>query len=60
MTELRYAKSGAAESQVERPRCAQLRIMWNFALDRILHHARCFSLRGESYRLKHPEPYATD
>lgn len=25
-------------------------------LDRILHHARCFSLRGESYRLKHPEP----
>ena len=28
-------------------------------LDRILHHARCFSLRGESYRLKHPELYAT-
>jgi len=24
-------------------------------LDRILHHARCFSLEGESYRLKHPE-----
>jgi DNA replication protein DnaC len=24
-------------------------------LDRILHHARCFSLKGESYRLKHPE-----
>ena len=24
-------------------------------LDRILHHAQCFSLRGESYRLKHPE-----
>jgi DNA replication protein DnaC len=23
-------------------------------LDRILHHARCYSLRGESYRLKHP------
>jgi DNA replication protein DnaC len=23
--------------------------------DRILHHARCYSLRGESYRLKHPE-----
>lgn len=23
-------------------------------LDRILHHAKCFSLRGESYRLKHP------
>lgn len=26
-------------------------------LDRILHHAKCFSLRGESYRLKHPEMY---
>ena len=37
---------------------AQLRIMWNLAFDRILHHARCFSLRGESYRLKHPELYA--
>lgn len=24
-------------------------------LDRILHHAKCYSLRGESYRLKHPE-----
>ena len=24
-------------------------------LDRILHHARCFSLKGESYRLKYPE-----
>lgn len=23
-------------------------------LDRILHHARCYSFRGESYRLKHP------
>ena len=29
-------------------------------LDRILHHARCFSLRGESYRLKHPELYAVE
>ena len=29
-------------------------------LDRILNHARCFSLRGESYRLKHPELYAAD
>ncbi len=28
-------------------------------LDRILHHARCFSLRGESYRLKHPELFAS-
>ncbi len=28
-------------------------------LDRILHHARCFSLRGESYRLKHPEAFAS-
>lgn len=27
-------------------------------LDRILHHARCYSLRGESYRLKHPEVFA--
>lgn len=24
-------------------------------LDRILHHSRCFSLDGDSYRLKHPE-----
>jgi DNA replication protein DnaC len=24
-------------------------------MDRVLHHARCYSLRGESYRLKHPE-----
>jgi DNA replication protein DnaC len=24
-------------------------------LDRILHHAKCFSFKGESYRLKHPE-----
>lgn len=29
-------------------------------LDRILHHSRCFSLRGESYRLKHPELYASE
>ena len=27
-------------------------------MDRILHHARCFSLKGESYRLKHPELFA--
>jgi len=27
-------------------------------MDRILHHARCFSLRGESYRLKHPDLYS--
>jgi len=26
-------------------------------LDRILHHAKCFSLKGESYRLKHPEMF---
>lgn len=26
-------------------------------LDRILHHAKCFSLDGDSYRLKHPELY---
>lgn len=24
-------------------------------LDRILHHARCYSFKGESYRLKHPD-----
>jgi DNA replication protein DnaC len=24
-------------------------------LDRILHHAKCFSFKGKSYRLKHPE-----
>ncbi|HQN20652.1 MAG TPA: ATP-binding protein, partial [Syntrophobacteraceae bacterium] len=24
-------------------------------LDRILHHSKCFSLRGESYRIKHPQ-----
>ena len=24
-------------------------------LDRLLHHSRCFSLEGESYRIKHPE-----
>lgn len=24
-------------------------------LDRILHHASCYSFRGESYRLKHPD-----
>lgn len=29
-------------------------------LDQILHHARCFSLRGEPYRLRHPELYATE
>jgi len=27
-------------------------------MDRILHHARCFSLKGDSYRLKHPELFA--
>ncbi|MBQ6370460.1 MAG: ATP-binding protein [Firmicutes bacterium] len=27
-------------------------------LDRILHHAKCFSLKGESYRLKHPELFS--
>ena len=26
-------------------------------LDRILHHAKCYSFRGESYRLKHPDLY---
>jgi len=27
-------------------------------LDRILHHARCFSFEGESYRLKHPDVFS--
>jgi DNA replication protein DnaC len=27
-------------------------------MDRILHHARCFSLKGDSYRLKYPELFA--
>ena len=27
-------------------------------MDRILHHARCFSLRGESFRLKHPKLFS--
>jgi len=26
-------------------------------MDRILHRARCFSLKGDSYRLKHPERF---
>jgi DNA replication protein DnaC len=28
-------------------------------MDRILHHARCFSLKGESYRLKYPELFVS-
>jgi len=28
-------------------------------MDRILHHARCFSLKGESYRLKYPGLFAS-
>jgi len=27
-------------------------------LDRILHHANCYSFRGESYRLKHPDIFS--
>jgi DNA replication protein DnaC len=27
-------------------------------LDRILHHASCFSFKGESYRLKHPDIFS--
>jgi len=30
-------------------------ILTTALLDRVLHHARCFSLKGESYRLKYPE-----
>ncbi len=29
-------------------------------LDRILHHAKCFSLRGTSYRLKYPDRFWPD
>lgn len=29
-------------------------------LDRILHHAKCYSFRGESYRLKHPGSLSTE
>ena len=28
-------------------------------MDRILHHARCYSLKGESYRLKHPDLFVS-
>lgn len=27
-------------------------------LDRILHHAKCYSFKGESYRLKHPDLFS--
>ena len=27
-------------------------------LDRILHHVSCYSFRGESYRLKHPDMFS--
>lgn len=27
-------------------------------LDRILHHANCYSFRGESFRLKHPDMFS--
>ena len=30
-------------------------ILTTALLDRILHHSKCFSLRGESYRIKHPQ-----
>jgi DNA replication protein DnaC len=30
-------------------------VLTSAMMDRILHHARCFSLKGDSYRLKHPE-----
>ena len=32
-------------------------ILTTAMLDRILHHSICFSLKGDSYRLKHPEMY---
>lgn len=34
-------------------------ILTTAMLDRILHHSKCFSLKGESYRLKHPEMFTT-
>ncbi|MCR5236980.1 MAG: ATP-binding protein, partial [Lachnospiraceae bacterium] len=27
-------------------------------LDRILHHAKCYSFKGESYRLKHSDLFS--
>ena len=33
-------------------------ILTTAILDRILHHARCFSFKGESYRLKHPDVFS--
>ena len=56
----RYAKLAGAAAQARRPCLLELRITYDLAFDRILHHARCFSLRGESYRLKHPELYAAE
>jgi len=32
-------------------------VLTTAVLDRILHHSRCFSLRGESYRLKYPDVF---
>jgi DNA replication protein DnaC len=32
-------------------------ILTQAILDRILHHAKCFSLKGESYRLKYPDVF---
>ena len=29
-------------------------------LDRVLHHARCYSLKGESYRLKYPQMFSQE
>jgi len=33
-------------------------VLTTATMDRILHHSRCFSLKGESYRLKYPELFA--
>jgi DNA replication protein DnaC len=32
-------------------------VLTTATMDRVLHHAKCFSLKGESYRLKHPESF---
>lgn len=35
-------------------------ILTSALLDRVLHHSHCFSLKGTSYRLKHPDMYYGD
>ena len=56
----RHARLAGALDLPGRALLPGLRITYDLAFDRILHHARCFPLGGESYRLRRPEPYATD